>query len=461
MKVGNGSDISFCRKRSYRSYPSYAPVQRFWSCSFGKFWFMIFINLIFLTCHFKPACHLVESTYTSSDDKEEFNPHSHLTEGIEISKKHISKAVDDDLPILLWWTNRIFPHERQKSYTKIGCELGSCLITANRKYAKNKKTHAFLFYGTDIKPNDLPLPRKSNHLWALFHEESPLNNYILCHEKFLRLFNFTSTCRRESDFPITTQFILDPKYFISRLPVPLAVKNEYKKTRGYAPLLYIQSHCAVPSDRDRYVKELMKFIEIDSYGACLQNKDMHDRFKDPPSNLYNDDFLDFIAPYKFHLAFENAYLEDYMTEKLMRTLYLGSIPVYKGAPNAHSWMPSNKSVIYVDDFATPKDLATFIKKLDEDDLEYESYLKYKTEGISNQYLINILKNREWSSKNTPGYPDRIESYECYICDRVTEFLSNKRKKYLSKPKFANKSHFGCSQPYTMLVHPQEVPHKDV
>ena len=44
-----------------------------------------------------------------------------------------------------------------------------------------------------------------------------------------------------------------------------------------APVVYLQSHCDVPSDRDRYIKELMKHIDVDSYGGCLNNKDLDDR----------------------------------------------------------------------------------------------------------------------------------------------------------------------------------------
>lgn len=37
---------------------------------------------------------------------------------------------------------------------------------------------AIVFYGTDFELTDLPLPRKSQHLWTLTHEESPKNNIL-------------------------------------------------------------------------------------------------------------------------------------------------------------------------------------------------------------------------------------------------------------------------------------------
>jgi hypothetical protein len=108
-----------------------------------------------------------------------------------------------------------------------------------------------------------------------------------------------------------------------------------------------------------YVKELMKYIEIDSYGACLHNKDLPDYLSKAEESFQKDEFLDFIANYKFHLSFENAVCDDYMTEKLMRPLHLGSVPVYYGSPKAKDWMPNNNSIIMVNDFKTPKELAEF------------------------------------------------------------------------------------------------------
>lgn len=48
--------------------------------------------------------------------------------------------------------------------------------------------------------------------------------------------------------------------------------------RNLAPLLYIQSDCDTASNRDIYVAELMKYIRIDSYGACLNNAQLEKRY---------------------------------------------------------------------------------------------------------------------------------------------------------------------------------------
>ena len=45
-----------------------------------------------------------------------------------------------------------------------------------------------------------------------------------------------------------------------------------------APILFLHSDCGVPSDRDHFVKMLQKYIKIDSYGTCLRNKKLPERY---------------------------------------------------------------------------------------------------------------------------------------------------------------------------------------
>lgn len=44
-----------------------------------------------------------------------------------------------------------------------------------------------------------------------------------------------------------------------------------------APLLYIQSNCDTTNDRDDYISELMKYIRVDAYGLCLNNRQLPER----------------------------------------------------------------------------------------------------------------------------------------------------------------------------------------
>lgn len=99
-----------------------------------------------------------------------------------------------------------------------------------------------------------------------------MNNYLLSHGPGIRLFNYTATFRRESDYPLTLQWLPTLDYLLKPVAVSLEEKNRLRR-EGLAPVLYMQSHCDVPSDRDRYIKELMKYIEVQYRdglsGPCL------------------------------------------------------------------------------------------------------------------------------------------------------------------------------------------------
>ncbi|XP_076770104.1 GDP-fucose protein O-fucosyltransferase 3 isoform X2 [Arvicanthis niloticus] len=314
-------------------------------------------------------------------------------------------------PIVLWWSPLTGETGRLGQ-----CGADACFFTINRTFQHHPMTKAFLFYGTDFNIDSLPLPRKAHHDWALFHEESPKNNYKLFHEPVITLFNHTATFSRHSDLPLTTQYLEGVEVLKSlRYLVPLQSKNNLRQK--LAPLVYVQSDCDPPSDRDSYVRELMAYIEVDSYGECLQNRDLPQQLKNPAS-MDADAFYRVIAQYKFILAFENAVCDDYITEKFWRPLKLGVVPVYYGSPTIADWLPSDRSAILVSEFSHPRELASFIRRLDYDDGLYETYVEWKLKGeISNQRLLTALREREWGVQDI-NQDNYIDTFECMVCRRV-------------------------------------------
>lgn len=370
---------------------------------------------------------------------------------VEILENELTR----DIPIIIWWSGRLFPFQ---SYSRLKCGSYQCYATNKRKHKKDQRTRGFILYGTDIVPDDLPLPRKATHEWALLHEESPMNNHMLVHKPMLTLFNHTGTFQWQSDFPITSQHILSLEYLTKRKPLSISLKNE-KRAKGFAPIMFVQSHCSVSSDRDRYVEELMKHIDVDSYGQCVKNKDLPSHLTDPVESMFAEGFHDLIAQYKFTLAFENAICDDYMTEKLYRPLHVGSVPIYMGSHKANKWVPSNQSVIFIDNFSTPKDLADFVKFLDEDDNEYEKYLQFKNSeaDFENIFLKEHLINRSWGEDRE--HSDFIRAFECHVCKTVAERYEHEKQATLSTPplppKIADSSHLRCPQPYTSIGDPSD------
>ncbi|KAG9353602.1 hypothetical protein JZ751_011722 [Albula glossodonta] len=346
---------------------------------------------------------------------------------------------DGQYPIIVWWSPLTGEMGRLGE-----CGRNRCFFTINKTYHNHPSTQAFLFYGTDFNIESLPLPRKASHHWALFHEESPKNNYKLFHEPVVTLFNHTATFSRLSHLPLTTQYLESLELLTSRAHlVPLAQKNRLRRT--LAPLVYVQSDCDPPSDRDAFIRELMRHIQVDSYGACLHNRDLPAPLRDSTA-MDEQAFLHILAQYKFVLAFENAICDDYITEKLWRPLKLGAVPVYYGAPNVVTWLPSNRSAVVVAPGESPEELARRLKRLDENDEEYEAYLEWKHRGqVTNQQLLTEMRTRKWGVQDITR-ENYIDVFECMVCDRVWENLIRQKEGLTPKTWQAGASHLRCPAP---------------
>jgi alpha-1,3-fucosyltransferase 10 len=170
----------------------------------------------------------------------------------------------------------------------------------------------------------------------------------------------------------------------------------------------------------------MTYIKVDSYGECLRNKELPQQLKNPAS-MDSDGFYRIIAQYKFILAFENAICDDYITEKFWRPLKLGIVPVYYGSPSITDWLPSNRSAILVSEFAHPRELADYIRRLDYDDRLYEAYVEWKLKGeISNQRLLTALKERKWGVQDI-NQDNYIDAFECMVCSKVWDNIRLQEK----------------------------------
>lgn len=129
--------------------------------------------------------------------------------------------------------------------------------------------------------------------------------------------------------------------------------------------IFVSDNCAIGGARNRthYVKSLMEYIQIDSYGTCLHNKDFPSgksrRFHRKKANSmidikeaqskdhgeYMKKLIQLISQYKFMIAFENANLTDFVTEKIILAFKAGTVPIYMGAPNINKFLPGEKSIV--------------------------------------------------------------------------------------------------------------------
>ncbi|XP_044010718.1 alpha-(1,3)-fucosyltransferase 10 isoform X2 [Aphidius gifuensis] len=343
-----------------------------------------------------------------------------------------NRNIPKDTAVILWWT----PFGTENKIRK--CEKHSCYFTNNRVYKNHSNLKGVLFYASNLKIYDLPIPRGVDVRWALLHEESPRNCLFLTNYDALSLFNYSSTFSRYSDVPLTLMYLTNIKHLTDTKYYRSVEEKNKLIDQGLASVVYIQSNCDTVNDRDSYISELMKYIKIDSYGSCLNNKKLPDNLKyNYIDNLDSHEFKMFVGQYKFTLAFENAVCHDYISEKLWRPLVVGSVPIYYGSPSFKDWLPNNHSAISVNDFSGPKQLAEFINYLSINDDQYKEYLSHKLlkNSIKNSKIIN-----KFIKKSEIIFYDYVKLFECSVCEKL----------YDNKYQTLNIDHYNCPKPKSIF-----------
>lgn len=116
---------------------------------------------------------------------------------------------------------------------------------------------------------------------------------------------------------------LAPQYNYDSLRSLLVEKKEGKEGK----ISVIMSTKTMSSGHEYRLKVLEKLREVMPGQIDVFGKG----FNEVPDKLHA------IAPYKYHLAFENSYINDYWTEKLADTFIGWSLPLYWGCPNIEDY----------------------------------------------------------------------------------------------------------------------------
>jgi hypothetical protein len=220
------------------------------------------------------------------------------------------------------------------------------------------------------------LRKRRNQVWVAWSYESEVYYPQLQMAGFLRQFDWTATYRLDSDIPV---LYVDPAV-AEALRTPPAGKS------GEAPAVLFTSNAAERSGRTAYLEELSRHLATDSYGKHMRNKEL-------PEDRGRQTKLDTTARYKFTLAFENSITRDYVTEKFYDPLIAGSVPVYMGAPNIDEFAPDDHCFINAANFASPADLADYLKTLDADTARYGEYLAWKQKPFRPRFLELVESQR--------------------------------------------------------------------
>jgi len=154
----------------------------------------------------------------------------------------------------------------------------------------------------------------------------------------------------------------------------LITRGQPTVPQGRSKVLGMISNCKV-TYRNNYVLSLMEHLEIEQLGRCYQTKRVEVSDTRKHAN-WEDKKLEFLrtSSYKYILAFENTVEPDYITEKVYHGLLNDMIPIFYGDLAIFHLIPGNHTIIYAPDY-TPKQLAEYIKRIDQDKKLYASFFQ--------------------------------------------------------------------------------------
>ena len=118
-----------------------------------------------------------------------------------------------------------------------------------------------------------------------------------------------------------------------------------------------------------------------------------------------------------------------------------------------NFLPDNHSAIVIEDFDDIKQLADYIRQVDANDTMYMEYLQFKDRPLQNEYLQNLLNQRDWNPKHCKHsgkthhlYHSIFEGFECYLCHLAHRAQIEKKLGFEATIRRANASHYGCPVP---------------
>lgn len=141
--------------------------------------------------------------------------------------------------------------------------------------------------------------------------------------------------------------------------------------------------------RESFVKELSKYKKVDCGGSLLNNTG---------GNVKNK--IEFQTKSKFCVAYENSSSIGYTTEKILDAYMANCIPIYWGNPNVEEDF-NKETMICAHDFNDFNDLIEYIKKVDNDNELYNSYMNKPI--FSNKWI------ERFSAPNNTFFKDLIHT----------------------------------------------------
>lgn len=268
-----------------------------------------------------------------------------------------------------------------------------CSITMDRKQLPN--ADAVVFHLPDLQwyMNATEIVKPEGQIWVAWSLECEENYPWMKNREFRENFDLWMGYHQDDD-------ILYPYYqndYEKRLLNPILPNKRNNKVCMFISSSVNQSY------RQEYLAELMKYTEVDSYGKLFHNKEL-------PEDVGVETLLKIASEYKFMISFENAIANDYVTEKFYNPLLVGTVPIYRGAPNIKDFIPGENSFLDVNAFNSPKELAEYIEKCYKDNDVYDHFFEWRKTSI------------------LPSFKEKLENIQlspfCRLCQKVQKIKLN-------------------------------------
>lgn len=210
-----------------------------------------------------------------------------------------------------------------------------------------------------------------------------------------------------------------PFYFIDGLK-RFEILNQ--KVEQFRFCNFIYSHTASRGGelRNQFCQQLMKYKIVDCLGKVMHNKS-DERLGSRDNPNWRELKQQVLREYKFTIAFENAAVTGYTTEKVLDPLQANSIPIYYGNTDVADLVNPDAIINANDYIGRFEDLIEKIKEIDEDDelfnkmincSKYSPSLVTDYESNLETFLINIVENGFIHDKDPYHFLDktRISGY---------------------------------------------------
>ncbi|XP_063538170.1 alpha-(1,3)-fucosyltransferase C-like [Cydia strobilella] len=316
--------------------------------------------------------------------------------------ENTSKFDQNTLKYILLWTPKSslpfnFFGTGQIVFIMNKCEFTNCYVTDNRRYFKGDLTKfdAVAFNGRNlryVKESELPQQRSPHQKYIFFNVESSTYQPV-CNPWWDNFFNWTSTYKLNSDVMYSYIYIrdmngvhvgprIDMDWVKDMKEIDDTLKEKLKSKKKAAA--WFVSHCITRSKREKYVKSLQKALEpygltVDIYGHC-GTLVCHGYEKNKCWAMVSSD-------YYFYLSFENAFAEDYVTEKLLTALNNDAVPIVLGGSNYTRFLPPGS---YIDArHHEPESLAHVMADIIANPSKYHEFFRWR-----NHYKYSESEQKE-------------------------------------------------------------------